>query len=165
MPAACFPDLLAQEHSNHDAAHNVVDEYHQRNRFPRPPDPSSLRNVRLQQHSSNIANLPRSRSESSVPSDRAQTPPVLSQVPSTEAAPGPLTGPATRLRAYPHKFREVIERAKQISQCECALSNPFPARSEFLDRKSGEHFTEAIAESPHVPEGACNYYKRFLSVR
>ena len=57
---------------------------------------------------------------------------------------GELTGPATKFRSYPHKFREIIERAKQLAQCEAAL-DPFPIKTSFLD-KSAMYITEAIAE-------------------
>ena len=58
--------------------------------------------------------------------------------------PGELTGSATKFRSYPHKFREIIEHAKQLAQCEASL-NPFPIKSLFLD-KSAMYITEAIAE-------------------
>lgn len=140
-----MPDLIAQQRANDGSARDVVNDYHQRNRIPRPPDPSSLRDVHLRQQSSAVHNPSGNRTTSE--------PPVPSQAPSADIPPGPLTGSATKLRSYPHKFREVIERAKQISQCDCALSNPFPSRTDFLDVKSGEHFTEAIAEVQHVPGG------------
>ena len=53
---------------------------------------------------------------------------------------GELTGPATKFCSYPHKFREIIECAKQLAQCEAAL-DPFPIKASFLDKS-----TEAIAE-------------------
>ncbi|KAF8546814.1 hypothetical protein OG21DRAFT_1490800 [Imleria badia] len=89
---------------------------------------------------------------------------IPSQAPSADAPPGPLTGPTTKLRAYPHKFHEVIEHAKVISQCECASSDPFPSRADFLNRKSGEHFCEAIAETEHVPEGYWPRYRKELGI-
>lgn len=140
------PDLLAQERANDGTARDVINEYYQRNRFPKPPDPSSLLGVHRQQQSFNS-----NESHSGVNSAPL---PVVSNSTLADAPPGPLTGPASKLRAYPHKFREVIERAKHISQCECALVDPFPSRADFLDRKSAEHFTEAIAESQHIPEGS-----------
>ena len=58
--------------------------------------------------------------------------------------------------SYPHKFREVIERAKQFAQCGAA-TDPFPSRSCFIDEKSAEYITEAIAECEakgvYIPPG------------
>jgi hypothetical protein len=135
-----------------------VDDYHQCNRAPQPPDLSSLRDIRHQQQISSVGDSRPSRNTVtlSVPSQgnaNTATATVPSQDPLADVPPGPLTGPPTKLRAYPHKFRTVIERAKQISQCECALAVLFPSRADFLDRKSGEHFTEAIADTLHVPQG------------
>ena len=39
--------------------------------------------------------------------------------------PGELSGSATKLHSYPHKFWEIIERAKQLAQCGAA-TDPFP---------------------------------------
>lgn len=76
--------------------------------------------------------------------------------PSIGFPPGPLDGPATRLRAYPVSFRPVIERAKLIAQCNCASVNPFIARPEFVDQRSFEYFNEALVESSNVPQGEYN---------
>lgn len=166
--------------------HDVVDDHHRRNRFPVPPDPSTLRNVHLQQEDFNTggprsANRPPSRISSvqpdtrSIPSRAHLVQPLPSQprshearsrspedsstvpqVPSVDTPSGPLSGPATKLRSYPSSFRAVIERAKLIAQCDCAAVNPFPARPEFLDRKSVEYFNEAFAETTNVPQGKWN---------
>ncbi|KAF8546251.1 hypothetical protein OG21DRAFT_1491437 [Imleria badia] len=260
-------DLLAQERANNDIAHNVISEHHQCNRFPWPPDPSSLRDVHLQQQTSAFSNGSRSRGsgESSSIASRVQQPKqnsafgnkshfrgsgdsssitsrvqqpeqkstvgsqsrsrgsgdsssiashvqqpkqnsavsgqshpngsgesstvpsclqqqnstagnqsrsagigqsssVPSQAPSSSDPLGPLTGSPTKLRAYPHKFREVIKHAKQIAQCQCALIDPFPNCSDFIDRKSGEHFTEAIAECHRVLTGYWPQYKKDLGI-
>ncbi|KAI6016895.1 hypothetical protein BKA83DRAFT_11367 [Pisolithus microcarpus] len=58
---------------------------------------------------------------------------------------GELGGPATKLRSYPYKFCEIIERAKQLAQCG-ATSDPFPSRAWFVDEKSAMYITEAMAE-------------------
>ncbi|KAF8546499.1 hypothetical protein OG21DRAFT_1527787 [Imleria badia] len=87
-----------------------------------------------------------------------------SQAMPVDAPAGPLTGPATKLHAYPHNFCEVIERAKHISQCECALVDSFPNRSDFLDKKSGKYFSEAIAEVQRVPDGYWPQYKKDLGI-
>ena len=63
--------------------------------------------------------------------------------------PGELTGLATKFRSYPHKFHKIIERAKQLAQCEATL-NPFLIKLLFLD-KSTMYITEAIAE--HAEKG------------
>ncbi|KAF8547050.1 hypothetical protein OG21DRAFT_1527416 [Imleria badia] len=95
----------------------------------------------------------------------SQTMPAnASQAMPIDAPAGPLTGPATKLHAYPHNFREVIERTKHISQCECALVDWFPNRSDFLSKKSGEYFSEAIAEVQRVPDGYWPQYKKDLGV-
>lgn len=80
--------------------------------------------------------------------------------------PGELSGAATRLRSYPYKFREIIERAKQFAQCGAA-TDPFPIRAWFVDEKSSDYITEAIAEREEqgvfVPHGIC--YPHKLSTR
>jgi len=68
-------------------------------------------------------------------------------------ADGELTGPPTKLRSYPNKFREVIERVKLIAQCDSAMKDPFPPRSTFLDTLSGEIFNEALIECTNIPPG------------
>jgi len=74
---------------------------------------------------------------------------------SVSVPPGELTGPATKFCSYPHKFHKVVERAKQLAQCNAAL-DPFPIKALFLD-KSSMYITEAIAEhaekSVLVPPG------------
>jgi hypothetical protein len=101
-------DLLAQECFNNTAAHDVLNDHHQRNRFSRPPDPSALRDVHLQQQSSNVGN---SRVSSAIPAQAQTVPSQALLVPSANSPPGPLTGSTTKLCAYPHKFHEVIEHA------------------------------------------------------
>lgn len=164
-----MPALPTQECTNDGTARDVVNDYHQHNHFPRPPDPSSLHNVRHQQHNSSVGNPCSSGNQVTTPSQangNRATSVILPQadgnratlsVPSQDASadvpPGPLTGSPAKFQSYPHKFHTVIKCAKQISQCECALVNPFPSCADFLDRKSAEHFTEAIAETQHVPQG------------
>lgn len=111
---------------------DVVEEHHRQNGFPRAPDPQRLRDI---------------RSGHQDPTSCSHDPP-LSEAPVSDVPmsmpPGELTGSATKFRSYPHKFREVIERAKQLAQCEAAL-DPFPIKALFLD-KSAMYITEAIAE-------------------
>ena len=61
-----------------------------------------------------------------------------------------------KLRSYFYKFREIIERAKQFVQCGSAM-DPFPSRTWFVDEKSAEYITEAIAEQEakdvYIPPG------------
>lgn len=66
---------------------------------------------------------------------------------------GLLTGQATKLRSYPHKFHKVIECAKLIAQCECTTNNPFSAWSMFLDQTCAEFFNEALLKCENVPLG------------
>ena len=69
---------------------------------------------------------------------------------------GELSGQPTKLRSYPFKFREIIEWAKQLVQCGAAL-DPFPNRAWFIDEKSAQYVTEAIAERKekgvYIPPG------------
>lgn len=132
------PVLLAGEDTPKT---DVVEEHHRRNGFPRAPDPQRLCDIR----------------------SAHQDPPFSQDPPLSEgpvsgipvSPPGELTGPATKFRSYPHKFREVVERAKQLAQCDAAL-DPFPIKALFLD-KSSMYITEAIAEraekSVLVPPG------------
>jgi len=88
-------------------------------------------------------------------------PPDIPQVPlSTQStvAPSFLTGPAHKLRPFPNKFREVIERVKLISQCECATKCPFPDRATFLNIMSVECFSEALLECEGVPPSELKSY-------
>jgi len=61
-----------------------------------------------------------------------------------------------KLCSYPYKFREIIERAKQLVQCGTVM-DPFPGRLWFLDEKSAEYITEVIAEREakhvYIPSG------------
>ena len=72
---------------------------------------------------------------------------------------GELSGPPTRLRSYPFKFQEIIERAKQLAQCG-AITTPFPNRADFVDEKSVIYIAEAIAEREEkgvvIPPGKCD---------
>ena len=74
--------------------------------------------------------------------------PITDDLDATEhisTPPGELSGSATKLHSYPYKFREIIKRAKQLAQCGAA-TDPFPGRSWFVNEKSAEYITEAIAE-------------------
>ena len=122
------PALLAEEDMPKT---DVVEEHHHRNGFLCTPDPQRLCNI----HSGH------------------QDPPFSQDLPLSEGPvsgvpmsvpPGELTGLATKFHSYPHKFHKVIERAKQLAQCDAALE-PFPIKALFLD-KSGMYITEAIAE-------------------
>ncbi|KAF8547048.1 hypothetical protein OG21DRAFT_1490573 [Imleria badia] len=81
-------------------------------------------------------------------SAHSQPPSVPSEATSADAPLGPLTSHATKLHSYPHKFREVIKRAKRISQY----------------TKNGEFFSEAIAESERVSGGYWPQYRKELGV-
>ena len=120
-----------------------MDDHHRRNCQPRAPDTEDLAEIRRQQRHS-------------------KTPaPDTTQASSTAQAPvatGVLTGSAQKLRLYPIKFREVIERVKLIAQCECATKSPFPDRATFLDTTSGECFSEAISECEGVPPGQPKFF-------
>ena len=116
-----------------------MNDYHRRNRQPCAPDTEDLTEIRRQQcHSKTPAQ--------SSPSDTLQT-----SITQATIAAGLLTGPAQKFRSYPHKFCEVIERAKLISQSECTTKCPFPDRVIFLDTTSVECFNEAISECEDVP--------------
>lgn len=133
--------LLAEEsHSQTD----VVEEHHRRNCFPRAPDPQRLRDIRQQQLPGNaLGRLPR---DTPLDEDSSTMHPDAEGLVADAAEPaGELTGVATKLRSYPYKFREIIERAKQLAQCGAA-SDPFPNRAWFVDEKGSEYITEAIAE-------------------
>ena len=110
---------------------NVVEEHHHRNGFLHAPDPQRLCDICLGHQDSPLS----------------QDPPLsegpVSGVP-VSALPGELTGSTTKFRSYPHKFREIIKRAKQLVQCDAAL-DPFPIKALFLD-KSAMYITEVIAE-------------------
>jgi len=147
------PALLAEDARSQV---NVVEEHHRRNRFPRAPDPQQLCEV-------NQRTLP-DRPSAPVARDASQdgfsfTQPNTNDLDATEqisTPPGELSGSATKLRSYPYKFREIIERAKQLAQCG-AVMDPFPGRLWFLDEKSAEYITEAIAEREakhvYIPPG------------
>ena len=128
--------------------------YHQGNRFPHAPAPEQLRAVRNQQQSSagvtisEPAHNVSSVAQGSQPSSESTGAPTV-----LIAADGELTGHPTKLRSYPNKFREVIERAKLIVQCDSATKDPFPSRSTFLDTLSGEIFNEALVECTNILPG------------
>ncbi|KAF8548998.1 hypothetical protein OG21DRAFT_1488885 [Imleria badia] len=179
------PAVSIEEHSDHGIAHDVVNEHHQRNRFPRPPDPSTLQDVRLQQQHSNarcqnhahinngvpstFISIPRCPPQAlSAPSQAVPAPsqavPAPPQAPSVDVPPGPLDGSATKLHAYPLGFRTVIERAKLIAQCNAASNDPFMPRSQCIEEKCFEFFNEALAETQNVPQGYWPQYRKELSV-
>ena len=135
---------------------DVVEQYHRRNRFPRAPDPQQLREVN-QCPPLDCSSAPVTQD---APEDGISfTQPNMDGFDATEQIPTPLgelSGSATKLRSYPHKFREIIERAKQLAQCGAA-TDPFPVRSWFVEEKSAEYITEAIAEREakhvYIPPG------------
>ena len=110
---------------------DVVDEHHRWNGFPCTPDPQRLCDIRSGHQDPLFSQ--------DLPLSEAPVSGVLMSVPL-----GELTGPATKFCSYPHKFREIIECAKQLAQCEAAL-DPFPIKASFSD-KSAMYITEAIAE-------------------
>lgn len=133
------PSLLENQYSETD----VVEEHHRRNRFPHAPDPQQLRDIR-QSHgtvapSSQVATLSGQPSGSHIEN-------ILGAIEQTPIPPGELTGNPTKLRSYPPKFREIIERAKQLAQCGAAAMDPFPSRASFINEKSAQYIAEAIAE-------------------
>ena len=129
--------------------------YHQGNRFPRAPAPEQLRAICNQQRpsagitvSEPAHNAVSSVAQGSQPSSKSIGAPTI-----LITADGELTGHPTKLHSYPNKFREVIERAKLIAQCDSATKDPFPSRSTFLDTLSGEIFNEALVECTNIPPG------------
>ncbi|KAG6369751.1 hypothetical protein JVT61DRAFT_13621 [Boletus reticuloceps] len=163
--------------SNNSDARDVVREYHQCNRFPCPLDPSALHDICLQHqvarpkvHQNGAPPLPSIPSQALLPQAQVQVPPPAQavhmppQVPSVDAAAGPLDGPATKLRTYPISFCPLIEHAKLIAQCNCASVNPFTSHLEFLDQRCVEYFNEALAETPNVLQGYWPQYWKDLSV-
>ena len=114
---------------------DVVKEHHCRNGFPRAPDPQQLCDICSGHQDFTFSQDPLSES-------------LVSGAPMS-VPPGELTGLATKFHSYLHKFHEIIERAKQLAQCEATL-NPFPIKLLFLD-KSTMYITEAITE--HAEKG------------
>ena len=94
---------------------DVVEQHHRRNRFPRAPDPQQLREVN-QCPPLDCSSAPVTQD---APEDGISfTQPNMDGFDATEQIPTPLgelSGSATKLRSYPHKFREIIERAKQLA--------------------------------------------------
>ncbi|KAI6009978.1 hypothetical protein BKA83DRAFT_4133075 [Pisolithus microcarpus] len=156
-PSSIDPELLAE-----DARFeiDVVEEHHRRNRFPRAPDPQHLCDVHQPLPGSALLqqDLPL-RECSPAAADIKHLMPVVSS--------GELGGPATKLRSYPYKFHEIIERAKQLAQCG-ATSDPFPSRAWFVDEKSAMYITEAMAEREQmgvlIPPGYWPDYRKDLGV-
>lgn len=145
--------LVAEEmHSQTD----VVREHHRRNRLPRAPDPQRLHDIHRRQVSGDpLAPLPRDTPLDEDPSALHPDTDDLA-ADATIVPPGELSGSATKLRSYPYKFREIIERAKQFAQCGAA-TDPFPNRAWFIDEKSPAYITEAIVEREeqgvYIPPG------------
>ena len=135
---------------------DVVQEHHRRNGFPCAPDPQQLSKVNEKPPLvCPSAPVTQDASRDGISSIE----PNMNDLDATEEVPtflGELTGSPTKLRSYPHKFREVIERAKQFAQCGAA-TDPFPSWSCFIDEKSAEYITEAIAEREakgvYIPPG------------
>ena len=119
----------------------MVEEHHRRNRFPRTPDPQQLCDIQ-QQHYPDHSSVPCDALNVSSSNIECAAQDVVEQGP---IPPGELSGPATKFHSYPYKFREVIERAKQLAHCG-STTDPFPSRAWFIDKKSTVYITEAIAE-------------------
>jgi len=103
---------------------DVVEEHHRRNCFPCAPDPQQLREVN-ERAFSDRPSAPVARDASQ---DVSFSQPITDDLDATEhisTPPGELSGSATKLRSYPYKFWEIIERAKQLAQCGAA-TDPFP---------------------------------------
>ena len=118
---------------------DVIEEHNRRNCFPHAPDPKRLRDICKGQPTSvqDVA------SDNLLSADIEH--PNLDVAEQVSSPPGELNGSATKLRSYPYKFREIIERAKQLAQCGAAL-DPYPNRAWFVDEKGPVYMTEAIAE-------------------
>ncbi|KAI5994996.1 hypothetical protein EDD15DRAFT_2365894 [Pisolithus albus] len=161
------PTLLAISEQHHGEDSDVVRAYHQRNGFPHVPAPERLRAIRDQQQPSSgiTVSMPAQDVACGV-AQSSQLPPESTGPPTTVllTADGELTGHPTKLRSYPNKFREVIEWAKLIAQCDSATKNPFPSRSTFLDIMSGEIFNEALVECMNTPPGYWPNYRSQLSI-
>ena len=128
------PDLLAQEgHSPTD----VVKEHHRRNCFPCAPDPEQLCSAHQE--------LPVSPLQMGSPSPPPDVKPDQDVTEQASIPVGELSGQPTKLHSYPFKFHEIIEWAKQFTQCGAAL-DPFPNQAWFIDEKSTQYITEGIAE-------------------
>lgn len=139
------PCLLAQEQISND--HDVVNDHHWHNHQPCAPDTGDLMEIRRQQWSSKTPAW-------TGPSDTLQS----STSAQATVTAGLLTGSTQKFQSYPNKFREVIEWAKLISQCECTTKCPFPNRATFLDLMSIECFNEAILECKGVPSGQPKFH-------
>ena len=138
---------------------DVVRAYHQCNGFPRAPPPEQLHAIRNRQPPSAWVSI--SEPAQNVANNVAQGPSSKSTGAPTvlTAADGELMGHPMKLRSYPNKFCEVIERAKLIAQCNSATKDPFPPRSTFLDMLSGEIFNEALVECTNIPPGKLLLFK------
>ena len=147
------PALLAEDtHSKVD----VVEDHHRRNCLPHAPDPQHLCEVNQRAIPDRpSAPVARDASQDGFSFTQSNTDDLdaTQQIPTP---PGELSGSATKLRSYPFKFREIIERAKQLAQCGAA-EDPFPGRTWFVDEKSAEYIVEAIAEREakyvYIPPG------------
>lgn len=124
-----------------DSGEDVIRAHHQRNGFPRAPSPGRLDAVRNRASDEDSTEI----TTDNATGDSAHVEATL--------ANGQLTGNATKLRSYPFGFRQVIEQAKLIAQCDSTTKNPFPNRSTFLDISSTEIFSEALLECENVPPG------------
>ena len=122
---------------------DVIEEHHCRNRFPHAPDPQRLHDIR-QSHGA-VAPFSQDATPTGQPSS-TPTGCIPDAAEQMSIPPSELTGHPTKLCSYPPKFREVIERAKQLGQCAAAATDPFPSRSSFVNEKSAQYITEAIAE-------------------
>ena len=133
------PALIENQCSETD----VVEEHHCQNCFPHTPDPQRLHDIQQSHHA--VAPFSQDATPTGQPSG-TPTGCIPDAAEQTTIPPGELTGHPTKLHSYPPKFREVIERAKQLAQCAATTMDPFPSRSSFINEKSTQYITEAIAE-------------------
>ncbi|KAI6006097.1 hypothetical protein EDD15DRAFT_2359232 [Pisolithus albus] len=173
LPATCptdsqiDPALLTISEQHHGEDSDVVRAYHQRNGFPHVPAPERLRAIHDQQQpSSGITISMPAQDVACGVAQSSQLPPESTGPPTTVllTADGELMGHPTKLRSYPNKFQEVIERAKLIVQCDSATKNPFPSCSTFLDIMSGEIFNEALVKCTNTPPGYWPNYRSQLGI-
>ena len=92
---------------------DVIEEHHCRNCFPHAPNPQELGAV----HQELPTSLARKQSQS--PTDLLKPDPDVAEQASILV--GELSGQPTKLRSYPFKFREIIERCRADSAVECIL--------------------------------------------
>ncbi|KAF9232778.1 hypothetical protein BU15DRAFT_80857 [Melanogaster broomeanus] len=157
---------LLDHTEQHPDADDIVAAYHQRNGKPHVPEPERLWEIHNQQKEPVrvIQDSTTAHERSGNLNPKPQGTPVPSTVPTVATSDSALMGHAMKLCSYPHRFREVIERAKLIAQCECATKDPFPTHSMFLDQSSAEIINEALLECENVLPGYWPNYRKELGV-